>query len=124
MRNAQTAAFREMSNTANAAKEGGIAAAVEYVGGKIPGVRGVMAAHQSGGASNAAGYVAASTLYGSDSEQAASRISQPAMTAPPRKSSSGTSSVASAIPVSSISGAINDADYSSPDKVAERLRNA
>ena len=67
LRNAQTATFRGMADTWDAAKEGGFGGAVEHVASHIPAVNNLVNAAKSG---NMLHYVAASTLFGSQSDRA------------------------------------------------------
>ena len=76
-RNTQTATFRGMANTIDAAKEGGAAGVVSYVAAATPGVRNLMSAAKSGGLRNMAGYVAATALFGSQSERAQKHLNPP-----------------------------------------------
>ena len=67
LRNAQTATFRGVADTWDAAKEGGFGGAVEHVASHIPAVNNLVNAAKSG---NMLHYVAASTLFGSQSDRA------------------------------------------------------
>ena len=67
LRNAQTATFRGVADTWDAAKEGGFGGAVEHVASHIPVVNNLVNAAKSG---NMLHYVAASTLFGSQSDRA------------------------------------------------------
>ena len=67
LRNAQTSTFRVIANTYDAAKEGGLNGAVEHVSSHIPVVNNLMDAHKGG---NMLNYVAASTVFGSNSDRA------------------------------------------------------
>ena len=67
LRNAQTATFRGIANTYDAAKEGGLSGAVEHVASHLPVVNNLIDAHKGG---NMLNYVAASTVFGSHSERA------------------------------------------------------
>lgn len=67
LRNAQTATFRGGADTWDAAKEGGFGGAVEHVASHIPVVNNLVNAAKSG---NMLHYVAASTLFGSQSDRA------------------------------------------------------
>ena len=66
LRNTQTAAFRGMADTWDAAKESGFGGAVEHVASHIPVVNNLMDAHRTG---NMLHYVAASALFGSQSDR-------------------------------------------------------
>lgn len=68
-RTTQTAAFRGMANTMDAAKAGGIKGALGHIGTATPGVRRLMQASE-GGKGNILRYAKASALYGSQSERA------------------------------------------------------
>ena len=67
LRNAQTATFRGVADTWDAAKEGGFGGAVEHVASHIPVINNLVNAAKSG---NMLHYVAASTLFGSQSDKA------------------------------------------------------
>ena len=67
LRNAQTATFRGMADTWDTAKEGGFGGAVEHVASHIPVVNNLVNAAKSG---NMLHYVAASSLFGSQSDRA------------------------------------------------------
>ena len=67
LRNAQTTTFRGVADTFDAAKDGGFGGAVEHIASKIPGVNNLVNAARSG---NMLHYVAASTLFGSQSDRA------------------------------------------------------
>lgn len=67
LRNTQTAAFRGVADTVDAAKEGGFGGAVEHVASHIPVVNNLVTAAKSG---NMLHYVAASTVFGADSDRA------------------------------------------------------
>ena len=67
LRNAQTATFRGVADTWDAAKEDGFGGAVEHVASHIPVVHNLVNAAKSG---NMLHYVAASTLFGSQSDRA------------------------------------------------------
>ena len=67
LRNAQTSTFRGIANTYDAAKEGGFSGAVEHVASHIPVVNNLVSAAKSGNMRN---YVAASFVFGSDSDRA------------------------------------------------------
>ena len=67
LRNAQTSTFRGVADTWDAAKDGGFSGAVEHVASHIPVVNNLMDAHRTG---NMLHYVAASTLFGSQSDRA------------------------------------------------------
>ena len=67
LRNAQTAPFRGMADTWDAAKEDGFGGAVEHVASHIPVVNNLVNAAKSG---NMLHYVAASTLFGAQSDRA------------------------------------------------------
>ena len=67
LRNAQTATFRGMADTWDAAKDGGFGGAVEHVASHIPVVNNLVNAAKSG---NMLHYVAASTLFSSQSDRA------------------------------------------------------
>ena len=67
LRNAQTATFRGMADTWDAAKEGGFGGAVEHVASHISVVNNLVNAAKSG---NMLHYVAASSLFGPQSERA------------------------------------------------------
>ncbi|MBQ7576744.1 MAG: hypothetical protein IJT21_00595 [Synergistaceae bacterium] len=68
LRNAQTSTFRGIANTYDAAKEGGFIGAVEHAASHIPVVNNLVSAAKSGKMRN---YVAASFVFGSDSDRAA-----------------------------------------------------
>lgn len=74
-RRGQTAAFRGMANTMDAAKTGGIKSALGHIGAATPGVRGLMQASE-GGKGNILRYVSASVLYGSHSDRATRFLTQ------------------------------------------------
>ena len=67
LRNTQTSTFRGIANTYDAAKEGGFSGAVEHVASHIPVVNNLVSAAKSGNMRN---YVAASFVFGSDSDRA------------------------------------------------------
>ena len=67
LRNTQTAAFRGMADTWDAAREGGFGGAVEHVASHIPGVNNLISAAKTG---NMANYVSASFFFGSHSDRA------------------------------------------------------
>ena len=67
LRNAQTATFRGIANTYDAAKEGQFSGAVEHVAAFIPGVQNLVDATHSG---NMLNYVSASFAFGSHSDRA------------------------------------------------------
>ena len=67
LRNAQTATFRGVADTWDVAKEDGFGGAVEHVASHIPVVNNLVNAAKSG---NMLHYVAASTLFGSQSDRA------------------------------------------------------
>ncbi len=67
LRNAQTATFRGVADTWDAAKEGGFGGAVDHVASHIPVVNNLVNAAKSG---NMLHYVAASTLFGAQSDRA------------------------------------------------------
>ena len=67
LRNAQTATFRGIANTYDAAKEGGFGGAVEHVAASIPGVQNLVEAAHEG---NMLNYVSASFAFGSHSDRA------------------------------------------------------
>ena len=67
LRNAQTSTFRGIANTYDAAKEGGFSGAVEHAASHIPVVNNLVSAAKSGNMRN---YVAASFVFGSDSDRA------------------------------------------------------
>ncbi len=67
LRNAQTATFRGIADTYDAAKEGGLSGAVEHVASHLPVVNNLIDAHKGG---NMLNYVAASTVFGARSERA------------------------------------------------------
>ena len=67
LRNAQTSTFRGVADTWDAAKDGGFSGTVEHVASHIPVVNNLMDAHRTG---NMLHYVAASTLFGSQSDRA------------------------------------------------------
>ena len=67
LRNTQTAAFRGVADTVDAAKEGGFGGAIEHVASKIPVVDKLANAAKSG---NMLHYVSASLVFGSDSDRA------------------------------------------------------
>ena len=71
MRNTQTATFRGVADTIDAAKEGGISGAVEHVASKIPVVDNLVNASKTG---NMANYVKATVAFGSDSDRAKSYL--------------------------------------------------
>ena len=71
LRNTQTAAFRNVADTIDAAKDGGISGAVEYVASKIPVVDNLVNASKTG---NMANYVKATFAFGSDSDRAKSYL--------------------------------------------------
>ena len=67
LRNAQTSTFRGIASTYEAAKEVGFSGAVEHVASHIPVVNNLMDAHKGG---HMLHYIAASTLFGSQSDRA------------------------------------------------------
>ena len=67
LRNTQTAAFRGVADTLDAAKEGGIGGAVEHVASKIPVVNDIVSASKTG---NMANYIEARVAFGADSDRA------------------------------------------------------
>ena len=99
LRNAQTATFRGIANTYEAAKEGGFSGAVEHVAASIPGVQNLVNAAHSG---NMLNYVSASFAFGADSQRARRYLNPdvPEMR-PPEKNS----------------------NPNSPESVFERLKN-
>lgn len=106
-RNAQTATFRGMANTIDAAKEGGAVGAAGYVATSTPGVRNLVSAAKSGGLRSMAGYVAATALFGSQSERAQKYLNEETMTPGNRSMTT--------VP------APGNANVSSPESVAERI---
>ena len=75
LRNTQTATFRGVADTIDAAKEGGISGAVEHVAYKIPVVDNLVNASKTG---NMANYVKARVAFGSDSDRAKSYLTNEA----------------------------------------------
>ena len=75
LRNTQTATFRGVADTIDAAKEGGISGAVEHVASKIPVVDNLVNASKTG---NMANYVKARVAFGSDSDRAKSYLTNEA----------------------------------------------
>ena len=71
LRNTQTAAFREVADTVDAAREGGIGGAVGHIASKLPGGENLVTAAKTG---NMANYVKASLAFGSDSDRAKSTL--------------------------------------------------
>ena len=80
LRNAQTSTFRGIANTYDAAKEGGFSGAVEHAASYIPVVNNLVSAAKSGNMRN---YVAASFVFGSDSDRATRYLENNATEMPP-----------------------------------------
>ena len=67
----KTAAFREVADTVDAAREGGIGGAVGHIASKLPGGENIVTAAKTG---NMANYVKASLAFGSNSDRAKSTL--------------------------------------------------
>lgn len=101
-RRGQTAAFRGMADTMDAAKAGGIKGALGHIGAGTPGIRGMMQASK-GEQGNILRYVGASALYGSKSDRA-TRFLETSQSQKPEMSPG------------------NPGGMNSPEQLAERMR--